>query len=172
MESGKGLSSGCERVGSVFPLRVVITPWRDSTGKPVGYLLISKDVANEVAFTKESRRAKLFDSAIVGNAQGAVDLLPTFWNRPRSIRSSARTSMERFSCGTKVRAGFTAMSRRKSSEGRTPRSCTYRRTSSRPAHARSCRPPCVNGKWEGTLPRVRKNGERFTARVVITPRTG
>jgi PAS domain S-box-containing protein len=27
-----------------------------------------------------------------------------------------------------------------------------------------------NGKWEGTLPRVRKNGERFTARVVITPR--
>src|SRR5437762_261909 len=27
-----------------------------------------------------------------------------------------------------------------------------------------------DGKWEGTLIRVRKNGERFTARVVITPR--
>src|SRR5438552_367322 len=27
-----------------------------------------------------------------------------------------------------------------------------------------------DGKWEGTLGRVRKNGERFTARVVITPR--
>lgn len=26
------------------------------------------------------------------------------------------------------------------------------------------------GKWEGTLTRVRKNGQRFTARVVITPR--
>src|SRR5713101_7600083 len=26
------------------------------------------------------------------------------------------------------------------------------------------------GKWEGTLPRLRKNGERFTARVVLTPR--
>src|SRR5579871_2406446 len=26
-----------------------------------------------------------------------------------------------------------------------------------------------DGKWEGTLLRVRKNGERFTARVVITP---
>ena len=25
------------------------------------------------------------------------------------------------------------------------------------------------GKWEGVLTRVRKNGERFTARVVITP---
>jgi PAS domain S-box-containing protein len=27
-----------------------------------------------------------------------------------------------------------------------------------------------DGKWEGTLPRVRRNGERFMARVVITPR--
>ena len=26
------------------------------------------------------------------------------------------------------------------------------------------------GKWEGTFKRVRKNGERFTARVVVTPR--
>jgi PAS domain S-box-containing protein len=26
------------------------------------------------------------------------------------------------------------------------------------------------GKWEGTMPRQRKNGERFTARLVITPR--
>src|SRR5437868_1263564 len=27
-----------------------------------------------------------------------------------------------------------------------------------------------DGKWEGTVVRVRKNGERFTARVVVTPR--
>src|SRR5260221_4365709 len=27
-----------------------------------------------------------------------------------------------------------------------------------------------NGKWEGMLQRLRKNGERFTARVIITPR--
>src|SRR5690349_14248100 len=27
-----------------------------------------------------------------------------------------------------------------------------------------------DGKWEGTLSRMRKNGERFKARVVITPR--
>src|ERR1700757_518384 len=27
-----------------------------------------------------------------------------------------------------------------------------------------------DGKWEGTLNRVRKNGQHFTARVVITPR--
>src|SRR5437870_4992909 len=28
----------------------------------------------------------------------------------------------------------------------------------------------TDGKWEGTLVRVRKNGQRFTARVVLTPR--
>ena len=61
--------------GERFPARVVITPWRDSTGRPVGFLLISKDVTNEVAFTEELRRAKLFDSAIVGNAQEAVDFI-------------------------------------------------------------------------------------------------
>ena len=27
-----------------------------------------------------------------------------------------------------------------------------------------------NGKWEGIIRRLRKNGDRFTARVVITPR--
>src|SRR5436189_6112730 len=27
-----------------------------------------------------------------------------------------------------------------------------------------------DGKWEGMLQRLRKNGERFTARVIITPR--
>src|SRR5437868_3617385 len=27
-----------------------------------------------------------------------------------------------------------------------------------------------DGKWEGTLARIRKNGERFAARAVITPR--
>src|SRR4029079_9367867 len=45
------------------------------TGKAVGFLLISKDVTNETAFTEELRRAKLFDSAIVGNAQEAVDFI-------------------------------------------------------------------------------------------------
>src|SRR5437867_10595842 len=28
----------------------------------------------------------------------------------------------------------------------------------------------ATGKWEGTIQRLRKSGERFTARVVITPR--
>jgi PAS domain S-box-containing protein len=55
--------------------RVVITPRRDAKGKPVGFLLISKDISNELRLTEELRTTKLFDSAIVGNAQEAVDFI-------------------------------------------------------------------------------------------------
>src|SRR6185503_13319088 len=55
--------------------RVVITPRRDAGGKPIGFLLISKDVSNELRLTEELRKTKLFDSAIVGNAQEAVDFI-------------------------------------------------------------------------------------------------
>src|SRR5450631_557480 len=61
--------------GERFPAHVVITPWRDSRGEPVGFLLISKDVTNEVAFLEDLRRAKLFDGAIVGSAREAVDFI-------------------------------------------------------------------------------------------------
>ncbi len=37
-------------------------------------------------------------------------------------------------------------------------------------HLRIMEAALRDGKWEGTIARVRKNGERFTARVVITPR--
>src|SRR5947209_13588478 len=55
--------------------RVVITPRRDSSGTAVGFLLISKDISNELRFTEEIRKVKLFDSAIVGSAQEALDFI-------------------------------------------------------------------------------------------------
>src|SRR6266568_107409 len=61
--------------GEVFTARVVITPRLDDSGKPIGFLLISKDVTDEVRFSDQIRKAKLFDSAIVSNAQEAVDFI-------------------------------------------------------------------------------------------------
>src|SRR5690348_5483885 len=34
--------------GQQFTARVVITPRRDSSGRPIGYLLISKDISDEI----------------------------------------------------------------------------------------------------------------------------
>jgi PAS domain S-box-containing protein len=41
--------------GDQFTARVVITPRHDPTGKPVGFLLISKDISNEIRLTQYAR---------------------------------------------------------------------------------------------------------------------
>jgi PAS domain S-box-containing protein len=61
--------------GERFTAHVVITPRNDGMGQPIGFLLISKDITHELRFSEEVRKARLFDSAIVGNAQEAVDFI-------------------------------------------------------------------------------------------------
>jgi PAS domain S-box-containing protein len=41
--------------GDQFTARVVITPRRDPTGKPIGFLLISKDISDEIRLTQYAR---------------------------------------------------------------------------------------------------------------------
>jgi PAS domain S-box-containing protein len=57
-----------------FMARVGMTPRHDAAGTQVGFLLISKDITNDLRFTEEIRKAKLFDIQIFGNAQ-AVDFI-------------------------------------------------------------------------------------------------
>jgi PAS domain S-box-containing protein len=71
----EGNIARCRKDGERFMARVVVTPRLDAAGSAIGFLLMSKDVSNEMAFTEELRKAKLFDSAIVGNAQEAVDFI-------------------------------------------------------------------------------------------------
>jgi PAS domain S-box-containing protein len=62
----KGTINRVRKNGTRFAARVVITPRRDDHGKPIGLLLMSKNITNEQCFADEIRRAKLFDSAIAG----------------------------------------------------------------------------------------------------------
>jgi PAS domain S-box-containing protein len=64
----EGVIGRVRKDGRRISARVVITPRRDDEGKPVGFLLMSKDISHEMRFTEETRKAKLFDNAIVGNA--------------------------------------------------------------------------------------------------------
>ncbi|HEV2426213.1 MAG TPA: PAS domain S-box protein [Terriglobia bacterium] len=41
--------------GEYFPARVVLTPRYDASGKPIGFLLISKDIAGEIRLTQYAR---------------------------------------------------------------------------------------------------------------------
>jgi len=156
--------------GQQFMARVVVTPRRDSAGKAIGFLLMSKDVSNELAFTEELRKAKLFDSAIVGNAQEAVDFITNI------LESSTEYSVVGKDLDGKILLWNEGARRL---YGYEPEEVVGKANSSilhvpedvkAGKHREIMGTALRDGKWEGTIGRVRKNGERFTARVVITPR--
>ena len=156
--------------GQQFMARVVVTPRRDAAGTPVGYLLMSKDVTNEQAFSEELRKAKLFDGAIVGNAQEAVDFITNI------LESSTEYSVIGKDLDGKILLWNEGARRL---YGYEPEEVVGKANSimlHAPEDVASGKPQSMletalqTGKWEGTITRLRKNGQRFTARVVITPR--
>jgi PAS domain S-box-containing protein len=166
----EGVIERIRKDGRRITARVVITPRRDSTGEPIGFLLISKDVSNELRFTEGIQRAKLFDSAIVGTAQEAVDFIANI------LESSTEYSIIGKDLEGKILLWNEGARRL---YGYEPEEVVGRANSSIlhvPEDVQAGKPQEIihaairDGKWEGTLPRMRKNGARFTARVVITPR--
>jgi len=156
--------------GSEFSARVVVTPRRDAKGKAVGFLLISKDISSEQRLVEKLQRAKLFDSAIVSNAQEAVDFITNI------LESSTEYSVIGKDLDGKILLWNEGARRL---YGYEPDEVVGKANSSilhTEADVASGRPQEIldaalhNGKWEGTIARRRKNGEEFKARVVITPR--
>jgi PAS domain S-box-containing protein len=60
LTSGKweGTVTRVQRDGSRFIARVVITPWRNQHGEPVGFLLISKDISKEISDAADRKQAE------------------------------------------------------------------------------------------------------------------
>jgi PAS domain S-box-containing protein len=150
--------------------RVVITPRRDASGVPVGFLLISKDVSNELRFREDLRRTKLFDSAIVGNAQEAVDFIGNILESSTEYSIVGKDLDGRillWNEGARRLYGYEpteVVGKANSSILHVPEDVAEGR------HREIMDAALRDGKWEGTIQRLRKNGSRFSARVVITPR--
>ncbi|MBI2510481.1 MAG: PAS domain S-box protein [Opitutae bacterium] len=166
----EGTITRVRKSGERFTARMVITPRRDADGLPIGLLLMSKDITNEQRFADELRRAKLFDSAIVGNAQEAVDFITNI------LESSTEYSVIGKNLDGKILLWNEGARRL---YGYEPEEVVGKANSimlHAPEDVATGKPQAMletalsTGKWEGTIPRLRKNGERFTARVVITPR--
>jgi PAS domain S-box-containing protein len=156
--------------GRRFAARVVVTPRRDSQGQPIGFLLISKDISNELAFSEELRRAKLFDSAIVGNAQEAVDFITNILESSTEysvIGKDLDGKILLWNEGARRLYGYEpdeVVGKANSSMLHVPEDVLAGK------HEEIMKGALRDGKWERTLLRLRKDGSRFTARVVITPR--
>jgi PAS domain S-box-containing protein len=166
----EGTIARLRKDGSRFMARVVVTPRRDASGAPVGFLLMSKDVSNELAFTEDLRKAKLFDSAIVGNAQEAVHFITNI------LESSTEYSVVGKDLDGKILLWNEGARRLYGYEpeevvGKANSSILHVPEDVRSGKHREIMQTALrDGKWEGTIGRLRKNGETFTARVVITPR--
>jgi len=148
----------------------VITPRRDAKNKPLGFLLISKDISNELRLTEELRTTKLFDSAIVGNAQEAVDFITNI------LESSTEYSVVGKDLDGKILLWNEGARRLYGYEpeevvGRANAVILHTEEDVAAGKPKQILDAALHdGKWEGTIQRRRKNGQNFTARVVITPR--
>jgi PAS domain S-box-containing protein len=166
----EGVIGRVRKDGRRISARVVITPRRNAAGEVIGFLLISKDISSELRFTEELRRAKLFDSAIVGNAQEAVDFIGNI------LESSTEYSIVGKDLDGKILLWNEGARRLYGYEpnevvGKINASILHTPEDVASGKAREILDIALRaGKWEGTINRVRKNKQRFTARVVITPR--
>ena len=166
----EGTVTRVRKNGQRFHARIVITPRCDAHGKPIGLLLMSKDITNEQRFADEIRRAKLFDSAIVGDAREAVNFITNI------LESSTEYSVIGKDLDGKILLWNEGARRL---YGYEPEEVVGKANSSMlhvpedvksDKHRQIMQIALREGKWEGTLNRIRKNGQRFIARLVITPR--
>jgi PAS domain S-box-containing protein len=119
----------------------------------------------------EHDKARLFDGSIVGTAQEAVDFITNI------LESSTEYSVIAKDLTGKILLWNEGARRL---YGYEPEEVIGKANSSilhAPQDIKAGVPAQImqaalkQGKWEGTLTRQRKNGEQFTARVVITPRS-
>jgi PAS domain S-box-containing protein len=119
---------------------------------------------------KPLEKARLFDSSIVGTAQEAVDFITNILESSTEYSLIAKDLTGKivlWNEGARRLYGYEpdeVIGRANSSILHAPQDVKAG------VPGQIMRAALEHGKWEGTLTRQRRNGEQFTARVVITPR--
>lgn len=75
--------------GEQFPARVVITPRRNKDGEPIGFLLISKDISDEVRLTEELEETQFYTRSLI---ESNIDALMT--TNPLGIITDVNEQMQ------------------------------------------------------------------------------
>jgi PAS domain S-box-containing protein len=115
-------------------------------------------------------RATLFDSTVIREAQEAVDFITN------TLQASTEYSIIGIGLDGKILPWNEGARRLYGYEpeevvGRASSESLHTPEDVATGKPREIRAAALDaGKWEGTINRIRKNGKRFTARVVITPR--
>jgi len=61
-----------------FPARVVITPRRDAASRPIGFLLISKDISDEIRLTEELKASQFYTRSLIESNIDALTVTDQF----------------------------------------------------------------------------------------------
>ena len=70
----EGTLARMRKNGQRFTARVVITPRRDANGRAIGYLLISKDISDEIRLTEELKATQFYTRSLI---ESNIDALMT-----------------------------------------------------------------------------------------------
>ncbi len=165
-----------------YAIRVV--PEFGLDGNPVSVLTVGRDVTKEKAeeeqlhlaaqasqiYARSLSAASMFDPMMVGDIAGVVDFITSILQSSTEygiIGEALDGTILLWNEGARRLFGYE------------PEEVVGKKNSSIlhvPEDVKAGLPTQIlaaamrNGKWEGTIERQRKNGERFTSRVVITPR--
>ena len=171
LKQGKweGTFQRVQKSGERFPARVVITPRRDSSGRPVGFLLISKDISAEVRLSEQLQGTQLYTSMLAepGDAVEFITNILQASTEYSIIGKNLKGDILLWNEGARRLYGYEpeeVIGKANSIMLHTPEDVE----SGKPREIMDI--ALRDGKWEGTIQRIRKSGDRFTARVVITPR--
>src|SRR5207249_5923510 len=92
--------------GDRFTARVVITPRRDASGAAVGFLLISKDISDEIRLTEELKATQFYTRSLI---ESNIDALMT--TDPLGVITDVNQQMEALTGSTREELIGTAFKR-------------------------------------------------------------
>ncbi|MGE5781162.1 MAG: PAS domain S-box protein, partial [Hyphomicrobiales bacterium] len=85
----EGTLTRLRRSGERFPARIVITPRRDANGQAIGFLLISKDISEEIRLTEQLKASEYYTRSLI---ESNIDALMT--TDPLGIITDVNQQME------------------------------------------------------------------------------
>src|SRR5579864_2270360 len=172
LKDGKweGTLDQVRKSGERFTARVEVTLGRDANAHASGFLYISRDISSESRLAEDLRNATLFDPSIMGSTEEAVDFVTNILQASTEysiVGKGLDGTILLWNEGARRLYGYEP----EEVVGKANSSILHTAEDVKAGVPKQTMETALReGKWEGTLQRVRRNGERFTARVVITPR--
>ncbi|MBI3945113.1 MAG: PAS domain-containing protein [Armatimonadetes bacterium] len=167
----EGVISRITRDALRLTCRVVMTPRTDASGKPVGFILMSKDVSTEFRLRERIERSNLMDLTAFGSSpEDLLEFVITLLEASTEysiIGTDVNGKIVLWNEGAKRLYGYAPEPMVGHANVAMLHTVWDRRAGLPEQILEAAR---REGVWRGNVERVKSTGQRFLARVVVTPR--